>query len=230
MKKILRTILPFCFLFLLVSPVFALTGCPTCGTAQTQEQTQEEIQEEVREQVRTTNPNLGELKQNVIEKREAIREMIEEKRATITARLAERRKEHVRNFFGRITIRFQAAIDRLERLITRIESRLSKIEENNEEIDTETIQEDLDDVKDQLVETESALTEAKASLEVILDSEDPREAFTSVRDLIKGIKQQLIEIHQTLVHIIGDIKGLRVGQGVGQPVATPLPEASPIGE
>lgn len=112
-----------------------------------------------------------------------------------------------------MTTRFEAAINRLERLILRIEARLEKIEENNEDIETTEIEEDLAEAKDKLTEAELALTTAEASLEGILDSEDPQEAFGDVRDLIMSVKEQLKEVHQILVQVIGDIKGLRVGQG-----------------
>lgn len=230
MKFVSRLLLTFFIFLFLVAPVYSQTGCDTCGNFQNQEQTQAENQEEVREQVRTANPDLGELRQNVIEKREIIREKIQERQATLAARLAEKNKERIRNFFGRMTKRFQAAINRLERLISRIESRLSKIESEDKNIDTTGIREDVDEAKDKLAEASAALSEANTSLEDILTSDNPGETFAELRELLKGIKEQLKEVHQILVHVIGDIKGLRTGQTSPQPEVTPTQEATPGGE
>jgi len=213
MKKIFKIILPFLFLFLIISPILARQDRP--ATPSSTHPRYEEL-EEIRERVR--------------ERKETIRMEIQERRATRAARLAERKRERIRLFFDRLTRRMQAAINRLERLIARIKSRLSRIEAADEDIDTASIRETLDGAEDKLASASAALTQAQTSLEDILDANDPREAFTDVRDLIKEIKEQLKEVHQALVHVIGDIKGLRVGQGSPQPVATPSPEASPSPE
>lgn len=230
MKKIIKIILLFCFLFLIVFPVFADKECPTCGQTGISPSDIVEGENVPVLETKERRVELRELRQNVIEKREIIRERIQKKRATIAARLAEKRKERIRAFFERLVTRIQAAINRLEKLIGRIESRLSKIEEVDEDIDTAPIRETLDEAKGKLAEASAALSEAKTSLEDILSSDNPKEMFTDVRDLIKGIKQQLVEVHRLLVHVIGDIKGLRVGQRSPQPVVTPSPEVTPEGE
>lgn len=196
MKTLFKFILSFLFLFLIVSP--SLAQCCNPATPSSNPVRQEKL-EEIRERVR--------------ERKEAIRLEIQERQATRAARLAERRKEQIRLFFSRLARRIQAAINRLERLISRIKSRLNKIESENEDIETVDVRETLDEAEVKLASASAALTEAETSLEDILAAEEPKEAFTDVRDLIKGIKQQLIEIHSMLVHVIGDIKGLRVGQG-----------------
>lgn len=215
MKKILVVFLPVIFLSFFVSNILAVSGCPTCGSssAPSPSPVRIEQQQEIRQQIMENNPDLGELRRKVIEKRETVREELQEKRATMAARLTEMRRERIRHFYGLITNRTQAAINRLEKLIARIESRLSKIEAEDEEIDTSEIREDIDEAKDRLAEASAALSEAKTSLEDILSTEEPKEAFADVRDLVKGIKNELISVHQILVQVIGDIKGLRVGQG-----------------
>ena len=45
----------------------------------------------------------------------------------------------------------------------------------------------------------------------MLENDDPKEAFLVIKNTIKEIKSDLVEVHQLLVHLIGDIKGLRVG-------------------
>ena len=160
--------------------------------------------------------NLEQLRERLQERMEERLQIREEERVTRAARFTERKRERIRLFFGRLTRRLEAAITRLERLISRIESRLDIIESGDEEIDTVAIREKVAEAKDKLVETETALGEAQDSLEGILEAENPKEACADVRELIKGIKQQLIEVHRILVHLIGDIRGLRIGQGEGE--------------
>jgi HPt (histidine-containing phosphotransfer) domain-containing protein len=144
-------------------------------------------------------------------KRKAIREQFKERRSTIKAKISERRKERVRRFFSRLIKRFEAAISRLEKLIARIESRLDKIESAKTNTDTSSIRDELNKAKENLSSARAAIADAKPSLEEILASDNPKEAFGTVRDLIKEVKTELIETHRILVHVIGEIRGLRVG-------------------
>lgn len=164
-----------------------------------------EVQQELREQTR-----------------EEIREKIEQKKATIAARLKQVRRERIRHFFGLLARRLKAAISRLEILITRIESRLAIIEENNEDIDTTSIKEDIAEVKDLLDNANAKLAATEDNLESFLNSEDPKQAFSVIKETIREIIELLIEARRILVHVIGDIKGLRVGTW-RQPSPTPTP-------
>jgi len=223
-KGLLLGLTVFLLLFI---PFRVQAVCDTCGSIQTQNQVQDEVQQEVREQTAIGNPDLGELKRNVIEHRLTIRERLEEHRATMAAKLAEHRQERIRAFFGFLTRRMEAAINRLERLISRMESRLAKIEEENSEIDTTSIREEINQAKDKLADASAALSTAKTSLEDILNADDPKTAFTTVRDLLKGIKEQLKEVHQILVKVIGEMRGLRVGQVKTSPTPSPSPTVEP---
>jgi septal ring factor EnvC (AmiA/AmiB activator) len=143
----------------------------------------------------------------------------QEKIATIEARLNTRKKEIIRNHFLRMTKRLEAAINRLNRLITRIESRIAKIEANNKDINTEPIKKDIQKAKDKLLLATNKLNEAKIKIDGLLESNTPKETFTEVRNMIQEIKKDLVEVHRLLVKVIGDIKGLRVGNS-----ATPSAE------
>lgn len=201
MKKLLISITVFILLIITSSNAFALYPRPS--RAVTPSATREgaleriEIRKELKEQ-----------------KLQEIQERIQEKKATIAARLAETRKERVRFFFGRLNRRLEAAIDRLEILIERIESRVAIIEEEDEDedIDTSSIKGKLEEAKALLDEARASLAAAESSLENALSSDDPMGAFAIIRETIQEIKNDLIEVHRILVHVIGDIKGLRVGQ------------------
>jgi HPt (histidine-containing phosphotransfer) domain-containing protein len=152
------------------------------------------------------------LKQIIQNRREEIKFRIEEHRASVSAGLTNQKKQRIRHFFQLLTKRLEAAVARLETLISRIESRLEKIETQEEDIDTTSIREELEKIKANLDTAKADLETAKTSLETILESDQPKNAFQDVKELIKEIKQQLITIHRDLVYLIGDIKGLRIGQ------------------
>jgi len=139
-------------------------------------------------------------------------EKLQDRVASIEAKLNVRKKEIIRNHFLRMTKRLEAAIDRLNRLITRIESRIAKIEANNEDINIEPIKKDIQKAKDKLLLATNKLNESKIKIDDLLESNTPKEAFAEVRDIIQEIKKDLIEAHRLLVKVIGDIKGLRVGE------------------
>lgn len=147
------------------------------------------------------------------------------KKAEIKARLTERRQRLIQAFFDRMVKRLEAAIARLEKLISRIQSRLDKIEA--EGIDVSAIQEDINRATSKLNEAKADLATAQASIEEMLSAEDPKAAFANVRTAIRAVKNDLIEVHRILVHLIGDIRGLRVGQEEGQPMGTPAPTEEP---
>ncbi|MEK7182771.1 MAG: hypothetical protein AAB694_01280, partial [Patescibacteria group bacterium] len=149
-----------------------------------------------------------------------VRQQIEERRATIAAQLEERRKELIRKFFNRMVERIEAAIERLERLIGRIERRIAKLEAAGE--DMTDVKSQVNDAKTKLGNAKDDLQDAKDGLEDVLSSNDPKAAFKQIGQTIRGIVRQLVEVHRILVHLIGDIKGLRVGQE-GSPGPSPSP-------
>lgn len=169
-----------------------------------------------------------EIRQQIEERIQIRTQEREERRATREARLTEMRKVRIRAFFGHLTKRFEAFIERLNILIGRIESRLDKIGQANEDIDTAAIEADIQKAKDLLAETEDILS--ALGVESFLDNNDPKIAFAEVREIIQQIKVNLIEVHRILVHVIGDIKGLRIGTEVRpspSPKPTPVPTISP---
>ena len=173
-----------------------------------------------------SSPFISQATSSPVPRGQSIREQVqaknEERKATIAARLTEVRRERIRNFFNRLVKRLEAAIIRLERLITRIESRIAKIEAADEDIDTSPITEQVNDAKVKLGDAKTELQEVKDVFESLLTSDDPKEVFETVREKIMNIKEDLIEIHRILVHVVGDIKGLRVG-ATSSPGASPLP-------
>jgi len=155
--------------------------------------------------------------------RQEIMERIKIKKATRAAQLAEVRKEKIRDFFGLMSRRIEALINRLEKITERIEFRVNKIKEENQGVDTAKIESDVQEAKDLISTAKVNLEALNSNLEIALGSDNPKEAFTVIREGLKEIKDNLVEAHRILVHVIGDIKGLRVGVGKLTPTTTPTP-------
>src|SRR4030042_737624 len=187
MKSLKKFILPLVICFFICSPVITL--------AQTNLENQNKAG-----QATTTGV------------RETVREEIQEKIATAQAFLGQRKQEIVRSHFNRVTRRLEAAINRLSRLISRIESRVTKIEETNENLNTNVIKTDIASAKEKLNQVIAQLDDVKTKMEEVIGSETPQEGFVGVKEMVGEIRESLVGIHQILVKIIGDIKGLRVGE------------------
>lgn len=121
----------------------------------------------------------------------------------------EQKKKNIQNYFNQMTSRLETLISRLDTLITRIESRINKLE---------TPEQPLTEQNNQIIEAKTKLNKAKADLasaklkfEEILTGENPKKSFAEAKVLIKDLKTQLKEVHKILVHLIGDVKGLRLG-------------------
>jgi HPt (histidine-containing phosphotransfer) domain-containing protein len=146
------------------------------------------------------------------QKREELTERIQVKKATRQAQLTQKRQQTITSYFNQMSIRIDATIQRLGILISRIESRLIQIETESESVDTSSIMEDIDQAKSILEELSAQNGSTNDTLTEVLASEDPKASFEVLKDSIKDIKLGLLEVHGILTKVIGDIKGLRVGQ------------------
>lgn len=129
----------------------------------------------------------------------------EEKKANLT----EARKGRIREFGARLVTRLKASISRLEKLIERINARLDILAEEGQ--DVASIKADVASASQLVSDASTTLSTIEETWEEMLESNDSKEVFSAVKDSIADIKSNLIEAHRILVHVIGDIKGLRVG-------------------
>lgn len=147
--------------------------------------------------------------------KEQVKEKIETRIATREARLTKLKKNLVRNHFTRMRKRLSAAIRRLEKIAARIESRINKIEAESPNSDISSIRKEIFSVREKINNVgDNLLPQAQEKFDQMVESENPQELFSEVKHLIRTIKDELIEVHQILVKVIGDIKGLRVGTTV----------------
>lgn len=146
-------------------------------------------------------------------KREQIKARIEEKVTERTEKLNAVRKERVLNFSNKMVVRFESVVARIEKLISRIETRISKIEDEEEsDIRVEPIKQSVDEAKQKLALVKIKISSLKTDIEVMVESDEPKTAFENVKTAVDEIRDGLKEVHTLLVKVIGDIKGLRVGE------------------
>ncbi|MDP1710264.1 MAG: hypothetical protein Q8L28_01480 [bacterium] len=126
----------------------------------------------------------------------------------------EEKLEKMRKFFGVMIKRYEAAVARLERLIGKIESRVGKIKEEYPAKNVSGIEAQITTAKSKLALIPPKIEELKADFEALLVSETPKESFKSLAKDIRAVKSDLKSIHKILVHVIGDIKGLKFGENI----------------
>ena len=159
-----------------------------------------------------------------------LQKIIKERQGSRSASLAAHKKLKIENLFNIVKRRLLATIERLESLIGRIESRLAKIEGENEDIETAKIKSDLEIAKDILIDAKANLQEAERKLALALESDDPRGGYLEVKVLMREVATDLKEAKMILAHLIGDIRGLRIGNTQRLPTRVPTvtPTIAPI--
>ncbi len=141
------------------------------------------------------------------------------KTASRAARVCEVRKDRIRSFFERMVKRLEALTDRLQKLIDRIQSRINKIDASGG--NTTKSKADLATAKNELADAKTKLNLLKGDIDTLLTCDNPKASFKTVKGRLAEIKKELKDVHRILVHIIGDIKGLRVGENKASPTPTP---------
>ncbi len=190
--------------------IICLTFSVHSSFAQTTTPNKRPFRETLREQ--RLDPDKSNFQMRMEEKREALKTRIENQRTGQIKQLESRRKDLIKKFFMNMTEMMDAAITRLEILITRIDSRIAKIQEENPSANLTSVKSELTNAKSLLSDTKADLEAAKANLDTTLNSQNPKEAFAILRGSILQVKTNLKQVHTILVHIVGDIKGLHVGQ------------------
>ncbi len=150
----------------------------------------------VNAQTSTASPRGQQIRQEVKQRITA------EKEERIQA-LTNKKRELISRFFQRMLRRFEAMVERLEKLIQRIEARMDKIGDADKT--------DINEAKALLADTQENIDALNANFEEMLTSDTPREVFKDLGEQVRNIKKQLVDVHRFLVAIIGNLKGLRVG-------------------
>lgn len=129
-----------------------------------------------------------------------------------TGKSSDERHLKLANLFDVMLKRYDAAVLRLTTLIQRIESRVAIIKATNPGTDMAGIETQIKTAKDELDLVPPKINTLKADFDTLLASSTPKVLFKNILDEAKIIKTDLQGVHKILVHVIGDIKGLRVGE------------------
>lgn len=139
----------------------------------------------------------------------------ESKNASIGANIKEKvdvkRKELILRFLNRMLDRLEAAIKRLEILSSRIDNRLVKLKAAG--VNTAIMEGENAAVKDKLTQARKDLVDLRASGAGFLGGSDPKTGFITVKQKIGLLRDEVKGVHQALVVIVTQIKGLRTGAG-----------------
>ncbi len=144
----------------------------------------------------------------------------QDKTATREARLSQVRQTLIKKFYLNMSKRLWAMIDRLDILISRIDTRIKIIDAETDK-DLTAVNADVTKAKDLLTGTRATLVSSDNMIDTATLSASPKESFALIRLNISDIKKGLKEVHKLLVHVIGDLEGLRVGTTKATPTPTP---------
>lgn len=128
----------------------------------------------------------------------------EEKREERREALNERAKERIRAYAERIGKRFNAALDRISKMADRVDSRIDKFEERG--LDMSDAQALVDTARAQVSDARSDVSDALAQIETLLNSDNPREIFASVKELLVSAKESAKAAHASLVEAVRSMK------------------------
>ncbi|MBI4067229.1 hypothetical protein HY407_02505 [Candidatus Gottesmanbacteria bacterium] len=152
-------------------------------------------------------------------------EAMKEKREEVKEKIDSKRRELIGKYFERMIRRFEAAIMRLEKLISRIEARLVKLKSSGQ--DTTGLELQLKAASDKLAQAKKDLDSLKENSD-FLSSEDPKTTFSSIKQEVGLVRDEIKGVHQALVQIVTKIKGLRVGTTKDvDPTSVPSPSVTP---
>jgi len=148
--------------------------------------------------------NIKEKRVELEQRREAKKAELTEKKEEQRKKLLEKRGERVMAYAERMRKRLNAAVDRIEKLGERVASRIEKFEERG--VDTSTAKAHLEDSKVKIVEARLGIEEAQNAIEQALETENPKEAFAGVREIVKETIKNIKEAHKSVVEAIKSLK------------------------
>lgn len=151
-----------------------------------------------------------ELRNEIKDKQEEFKKKTEERKAELKKKIGEERAKRVEEFFERMTDRLTAAIERLDKLADRIESRLDKISESGKNV--ADLEAKLEKARASITAAQKVLEDAKVKFTDLAKSDNPREAFPQVRDLVAQVRQSVKDAHAALVDVIDSVKRGRLDE------------------
>ena len=142
------------------------------------------------------------------DKRENAKEKLAERKAERKEKLNEKAKKRIGAYVKRIIRRLNAAIDRIEKLSERVESRILKLEEKFKDrgLDLSETKRLLIVAEDEISNARESISSIEGAVDGVLSTDNPKESFSSIRELIKTSKDSVKSAHRALVEAIKSLK------------------------
>jgi hypothetical protein len=132
---------------------------------------------------------------------------LEEHRAKMAerkAKLSERHQARILEHVKRLVHRLNAAIERMEILAGRVQSRIDKLTERG--LDMADEQALLDTALSHIASAQTDVDALEEAVIAMLESDEPREAYAKVKELVRTTIDSVKSAHKTLVEAIRSVK------------------------
>ena len=157
--------------------------------------------------------------------RENVQNWIEENKASVEAKVAEkelkvaevkekvasrragvqaRQVQHIKDIFGKILTRYEAALNRFEKFFTRIDSRIAKLKAKG--VDTSKAETALVAARAQYEVAKAAVADAKAKIAAIDPATTKREAIKEAVVTLRTAKREIQRLHKALANTVVELK------------------------
>jgi chromosome segregation ATPase len=159
------------------------------------------VREKLMEMKRETN----QMKMEVKDKLATTANQIKDRLMTrTTASSTERTKTALQNNVRNMLNRFTAAIERLNVLAEKIRNHIDRLAEAGR--DVADAKEALATAETDISEASTSLADLKTALETALNSENPKETLTKIRQLSEETKSKIKEAHESLIDVVNILK------------------------
>ena len=148
--------------------------------------------------------NHKERRRALIEKLKNRRQEVEKRVKEHRSKIGERRHKMVEAYTGRMVKRFNAINERLEKISVRITSRIDKLESDG--LDLSIARGMLVDSQNKMNESREKVIEVESFIEDAILSDNPKEAFKSVRETVHETINTIKEAHRKLVESVKEIR------------------------
>lgn len=201
------------FLFLFSFPVYG-QGIPVPPVVNPPADVLDKIQNRNSQTNNGLEERQEEARKKAEEKREELKEKTETKQEKVRIRIAENKKNQIKELISRLIERLTAFVERFEKLAERIQSRIDKLAEKG--ADTAEAQSQLNTAKAKTADVKGKIAALNGVGDDLVNSNNPKEFFSGLRVQIKEIKDELVEIHGLLASSMGKVKGLSNEKGANE--------------
>lgn len=166
------------------------------------------------------------VKEALQRKSEGVREQGEqaaERAQEVRKDIADRTKEQIKKFVEKLAARLEAAAERLENIADRTESRIEKLADKGADMAEATRR--LAIAREKIADAKQHIAEIPKTLEAILSSENPREAFTTARQELKEGHDAILEARRALSETVQAIR-VAAGKDADDDTATTTPSTN----